>query len=62
MCIPLARVLMSACISVTLTVAVRVRVILTAKLSGGSFGARLIGVMIGSPITNHSLHPLVART
>ena len=53
---------MSACISVTLIVAVRVRVILTARLSGGSFGARLIGVMIGSPIRNHSLHPLVART
>ena len=53
---------MSACISVTLIVTVRVRVILTARLSGGSFGARLIGVTIGSLITNHSLHPLVART
>ena len=53
---------MSACISVTLIVTVRVRVILTARLSGGSFGARLIGLMIDSPITNNSLHPLVART
>ena len=52
---------MSACISVTLIVAVRVRVILT-RLSGGSFVARLIGMLIGSPIRNHSLHPLVART